>query len=62
MNRLKVEIVKQFDSQRRFAKATGIHESTVSNIVSLVMAPSEIQQGIIEKFLGLSWEELMKEI
>jgi plasmid maintenance system antidote protein VapI len=62
MNRLKVEISDQFGSQRKFAQAVQIHETTISNIVVGIFEPSEEQREKIVKVLGLSWDKLIKEI
>ena len=62
MQRLKIEIIDQFVSQRKFAQTTGIHESTISNIILGVMAPSEEQRETIVKVLGISWDDLIKNI
>ena len=62
MQRIKVEIIDQFKTQRDFAKAIGLHETTVSNILSKAMEPSEEQKVLFVKALGIKWNELIKEI
>ena len=63
MLRLKKEIVDQYGTQRNFSKAAEIHETTVSNILrGEYKHECDDAKERIEKVLGLSWEELMKEI
>jgi transcriptional regulator with XRE-family HTH domain len=62
MQRLKVEIMDQFGSQRKFAQEIGLHETTVSNIVSGAFQPSEEQQAIIAKGLGVDWDKLIEQV
>jgi transcriptional regulator with XRE-family HTH domain len=62
MLRLKKEIYDKFGSQRKLSAATGIHETSISNIICGILEPSEENKELLEKALDLSWEELMKEI
>ena len=62
MQRLRVEIIDQYKSQREFARTIGLHETTVSNIVSGAMEPSEEQKALFIKALGLEWGKLIKHI
>lgn len=62
MIRLKVEIIDQYGSQRKFAHIVDIHETTMSNILRGQTGISEEYREKIVKALGLSWEELIKEL
>jgi len=64
MKRIKVEIVNQSGTQRKFAQEVGIHETTLSNIISGVLQANEDQKELIVKALGgrYTWDELMEEI
>ena len=62
MQRIKVEITDQYGSQRKFAQSIGLHETTVSNILSGAMEPSDEQRGLIVKALGLKWNKLIENI
>lgn len=62
MNRLKLEIVNQYGSQRKFALSLPMHETTLSNIISGILAPNEDQKELIVKALGIEWNELIQKI
>jgi uncharacterized protein involved in tellurium resistance len=62
MQRIKVEINDQYGSQRKFAQSIGLHETTVSNILSGAMEPSDDQKQMIVKALGLKWNKLIENI
>lgn len=62
MQRLRIEIIDQFGSQRKFAQAVQIHETTISNIVIGAMEPSVEQQEKISKTLGLEWDKLIQQV
>jgi plasmid maintenance system antidote protein VapI len=62
MKRIRIEIINQFGSQRKFAKAIELHETTVSNILSGAMEATEDYQQKFVKALGFKWSELNKEI
>jgi len=62
MQRIKVEIADQYGSQRKFAQVVGVHEVTLSNILTGAMEPSDEQKGMIVKALGLKWNKLIENI
>jgi transcriptional regulator with XRE-family HTH domain len=62
MQRIVVEIKDQYVTQRRFAQAVQIHETTISNIISGALVPSEEQQAVISKGLGVEWDKLIEQV
>ena len=62
MQRIKIEIIDQYETQRKFAKAINLHETTVSNILSGALEPNDEQKALIEKALGVKWSNLIKQI
>ena len=62
MLRLKKEIYDKYGSQRKLSQETGIHETSISNIIYGILIPSDENKELLEKSLGVSWEELMKEV
>ena len=62
MQRIKVEINDQYGSQRKFAQSIGLHETTVSNILSGAMEPSDEQKQVMVKALGVEWNKLIETI
>jgi transcriptional regulator with XRE-family HTH domain len=62
MQRLFKEIHDQFGSQRKFAQETGMHETTISNILRGCTGVSEEYKELISKTLGIEWDELIKDI
>jgi len=62
MLRIRKEISDKFKTQRSMSEAIELHETTISNIIGGILRPNDSQKEKFEKALGLSWEELMKEI
>ena len=62
MLRIRKEISDKFKTQRSMSEAIELQETTISNIIGGILRPNDSQKEKFEKALGLSWEELMKEI
>ena len=60
-SKLKLSIWEKFGSQRKFAKKIGIHEVTLSNIISGAMEPSDEQKELIAGGLKEKWDNLITE-
>jgi len=62
MLRIRKEIADKFKTQRNMAEEIELHETTISNIIAGVLIANNTQREKISKALGVSFEELMKEI
>ena len=62
MLRLVVLIKDQFKTQREFANRIGMQETTLSNILSGYINPTEEHKELISKELKESWDDLIKQV
>jgi hypothetical protein len=61
MNTIRLEIMKQYRTQERFAIAAEINETIVSKLIRGVRRPTEEQKQKFHKLLGIPVDQLFGE-